>query len=112
MSCQGPLCSIPNALPLPQGRSPHAGATGPQPQQLGEENFKNQGFPPPPWAFLVAWMVKNLLAIQENCVPSLGRGDPLKKGLATHPSILAWRIPCTEEPAGLQSTVLRRAGHD
>ena len=112
MSCQGPLCSIPNALPHPQGRSPHGGATGPQPQQPGEENLKNQGFPPPPWSSLVARMVKNLLAMQENWILSLGQGDPLKKGLATHPRILAWRIPCTEEPAGLQSTVLQRAGHD
>ena len=40
---------------------------------------------------------------QEMWVPSLGREDPLEKGMATHPSILAWRIPWTEEPGGLQS---------
>ena len=44
-------------------------------------------------------------------VPSLGREDPLEKGMATHSSILAWRIPWTEEPGGLQSTRLQRVGH-
>ena len=48
-------------------------------------------------------MVKNLPAMQETRVPSLGWDDPLEKGMATHPSILAWRIPWTEEPGGLQS---------
>ena len=45
-------------------------------------------------------MVKNLPAMQETRVPSLGREDPLEKGTAAHSSILAWRIPWTEEPAG------------
>ena len=53
---------------------------------------------------LVAQKVKNLPAIQETQVPSLGRGDTLEKGMAIHFSILAWRIPWTEEPGGLQST--------
>ena len=43
---------------------------------------------------------------------SLGWGDPLEKEMATHSSILAWRIPWTEEPGGLQSTGLQRVGHD
>ena len=43
---------------------------------------------------------------------SLGQEDPLEKGMATHSSILAWRIPCTEEPGRLQSVVLQRVGHD
>ena len=47
--------------------------------------------------------VKNLPAMQETQVRSLGQEDPLKKGVATHSSILAWRIPWTEEPGGLQS---------
>ena len=47
-------------------------------------------------------MVKNLPAMQETQVPSLGWADPLEKGMATHSSIMAWRIPCTEEPGGLQ----------
>ena len=48
-------------------------------------------------------MVKNLLAMQESQVRSLGQEYPLEKGMATHSSILAWRIPWTEEPGGLQS---------
>ena len=48
-------------------------------------------------------MVKNLPAMQETWVRSLGQEDPLKKGMATHSSILAWRIPWTEDPGGLQS---------
>ena len=55
------------------------------------------------WASLVAQMVKNLPAMQENQVWSLSREDPLLKEMATHFSILAWRIPWTEEPSGLQS---------
>ena len=49
-------------------------------------------------------MVKNLHAVQETWVQSVGREDPLEKGMATHSSILAWRIPGTGEPGGLQST--------
>ena len=52
---------------------------------------------------LVAQMIKNLPAMQETQVQSLGWEDPLEKGMATHSSILAWRIPWTEEPGGLQS---------
>ena len=48
-------------------------------------------------------MVKNLPAMQETQVRSLGWEDPLEKDMATHSSILAWRIPWTEEPSGLQS---------
>ena len=48
-------------------------------------------------------MVKNLPAVQETQVQSLGREDPLEKGMAAHCSILAWRIPWTEGPGGLQS---------
>ena len=51
----------------------------------------------------MAQLVKNLLAAQETSVPSLGRKEPFEKGMATHSSILAWRIPRTEEPGGLQS---------
>ena len=46
-------------------------------------------------------MVKNLPAVQETCVQAPGWEDPLEKGMATHSSILAWRIPWTEEPGGL-----------
>ena len=51
----------------------------------------------------MAQTVKSLPVIQEVWVQSLGREDPLGKGMATHSSILAWRIPWTEEPGGLQS---------
>ena len=54
-------------------------------------------------ASLVAQMVKKLPAMQETQLQSLGQKDPLKKGVATHSSILTWRIPWTEEPGGLQS---------
>ena len=58
----------------------------------------------------MAQMVKNLPAMQETWVWSLGQKDPLEEGMATHSSILAWRIPWTEEPGGLQSTGLQRVG--
>ena len=51
----------------------------------------------------MAQMVENLPAMLETQVPSLGWEDPLEKGMATHSSIFAWRIPWTEEPGGLQS---------
>ena len=63
-------------------------------------------------ASLVALMVKNPPALQEMCVPSLGWEDPLEKGMATHSSILDWRIPWKEEPGGLQSVGSQRVGHD
>ena len=52
---------------------------------------------------LVDQMVKNPPAVQETRVPSPGQEDPLEKGMAVHSSIVAWRIPWTEEPGGLQS---------
>ena len=55
------------------------------------------------WASLIAQLVKNLPAMQETWVRFLGWEDPLEKEMATHSSILAWRIPWTEEPGGLQS---------
>ena len=57
-------------------------------------------------------MVKNLPAMQETGVHSLGWEDLLEKGIATHSSILAWRIPWTEEPGGLPSMGSHRVGHD
>ena len=57
-------------------------------------------------------MVKNLPAIQETRVLSLGWEDPLEEEITTHSSILAWRIPRTEEPGGLKSTESQRTGHD
>ena len=57
-------------------------------------------------------MVKNLPAVQETQVRSLGKEDPLEKGMATHSSILAWRIPWMEESSGLQSMGPQRVGDD
>ena len=59
------------------------------------------------WASLVAQSVKNLPAVQETQVRSLGREDPLEKEIATHSRILAWRIPWTDESGGLQSMGLQ-----
>ena len=63
-------------------------------------------------ASLVAQMLKNLPAMQETQVLSLGREDPLEKGISTHSSVLAWKIPWIEEPGGLQSMGSQRIGHD
>ena len=60
----------------------------------------------------VAQMVKNRPATWETWVRSLDQEDPLEKGMATHSSVLAWRIPWTEEPGGLQSMGSQRVGHD
>ena len=61
---------------------------------------------------LVAQSVKSLSAMQETQVQSLCEEDPLEKEMATHSNILAWRIPWTEEPGGLQSMGSQRVGHD
>ena len=62
--------------------------------------------------FQVVLVVKNLPAIQETRVQSLGQQDPLDKGMVTHSSILTWKIPWTEEPGRLQSIGSRRVGHN
>ena len=61
---------------------------------------------------LVAQMVKHLPTMQETQIQSLGREDLLEKEMSTHSSILAWKIPWTEEPGGLQSMGLQRVRHD
>ena len=61
---------------------------------------------------LVAQLVKNPPAVQETKLPSLGGENPLEKEMATHSSILAWRIPGTAEPGGLPSMQSHRVGHD
>ena len=60
----------------------------------------------------MAQVVKNPPTMQETQVQSLGWEDPLEKELATHPSILAWRIPWAEDPSGLQSMGWQRVGHN
>jgi len=59
----------------------------------------------------IAQSVKNLPAVQETRVRSLGWEDPLEKEMATHSSILAWKMSLTEEPGGLQSMGSQRVGH-
>ena len=71
---------------------------------------------PGPWhvvrASLVVQMVKNLPAVQETWVGTLGQEDPLEKGMATHSSILALRVPWTEQSGELQPMGCQRTGHD
>ena len=84
----------------------------------GLENFKHyfgEGNGNPlqySWASLVAQPIKNLPAMQETWVRSLGWKDPLEKGMAVYSTILAQRILWTEEPSGLQSMAAQRVGHD
>ena len=74
---------------------------------------KKKGFLPEGiWASLVAQMVKNLPAMWEISVQSLGWEDSLEKGMGTHSSILAWRIPWIEESGGIQSMGLQRVRLD
>ena len=73
-------------------------------------------YPSPRWwsikrASLVAQLIKSLPAVQETWVESLGQEDSLEKEVATHSSILAWRVPWTEEPSSLQSMGLQRVSH-
>ena len=87
-----------HAGPIPEwGRSPRGGHGNPLQYS---------------WASLVAQMVKNPPAMQETWVRSLGGEDPLQEGMATHSSILAWRIPWIEDPSGLRSMGSQRVGHD
>ena len=60
----------------------------------------------------MAQTVKHLPTMLETWIQSLGQGDPLEKEMATHSSTLAWKIPWTEEPGGLQSMGSQRVGHD
>ena len=64
------------------------------------------------WVSLVAQMIRNLPAMREPWIQSLGQEDPLEKGMATHSSILAWRIPWTVELSGLQSMKLQKVRHN
>ena len=63
------------------------------------------------WASLIVQLVKNLPAVQETQVQSLGQEDLLEKEMVTHSIILAWKIPCTEKTDRLQATGSQRVGH-
>ena len=86
--------------------APEAGAS-PGSGRVGETYVPQQRR-----ASLLAQSVKDLPAMQETWVQSLGQEDPLDEGMASHSRIVAWRIPWTEEPGGLQSMGLQRVGHD
>ena len=73
---------------------------------LKREGLRTEG------ASLVAQTIKRLPAMRETWVRSLGREDPLQKAMATHSSTLAWSIPWTEEPGGLQSMGSQRVGYN
>ena len=85
-----------------------------------QNNYYNKSCSVPPKKFkgsserasLVVQTVKNSPAMQETWVLSLGQEDPLEKGMGTHSSIFAWRIPWTEEPSRLLSMELQRGGYD
>ena len=72
---------------------------------MGPENGQS-------WPSLVTQMVKNLPEVREAQVRSLSQEDPLQKGMATHSSVLAWRIPWAEQLGGQQPMGLHRVGHD
>ena len=76
--------------------------------------LKNLGIKPPsdPAAFLIAQLVKNLPAMQETWVQSLGQEGPMEKEMAPHSSTLAWKIPGTGEPGGLPSMGSHRVRYD
>ena len=81
--------------------------------QKSTKNYLNFCLQAPfPEGFPGGSVAKNLPAMQETQVPSLGWEDPVEKGVATHSTVLAWRIPWTEEPGGLQSMGSQRVGHN
>ena len=82
----------------------------PPASRFGTCDWQNNG--PQWWATLVAQMVKRLPTMRETWVRSLGQELPLEKEMATHSSILAWKLPWMEEPGRLQSMRLQRVGHD
>ena len=86
--------------------------TLPRPELDWNPGLVIKSLPPPSGASLVAQTVKNLSAMWETQVPSLGQEDPLEKRMAAHSSVLAWRIPWTEEPGGLQPIGLQRVVQD
>ena len=93
-------CSVVKILPANARDTRDAGLISGLGKSPGEGNGNLLQYS---WASLVVQTIKNPPAMQEIWVPSLGQEDPLEEGMASHSSILAWRIPWTEEPGGLQS---------
>ena len=98
MDCSPPGSSV-------HGDSPgnNTGLLFPTPGDLPNPGIKTASLMSPYWASLVAQSITNLPAMQDTWVRFLGQEDPLEKEMADHSSILAWRIPWTEEPGRLQS---------
>ena len=123
--CDSMICSLPgSSVPeISQARiqewvaiSISRGSSRPRDQTqvscLAGGFFTTKPLRKPKIASLMAQRINHLPAMQETQVQSLGWEDPLEKEMATHSSILAWRIPWTEEPGELQSTGSQRVGHD
>ena len=83
-----------------------------EPGRLQSVGLQRVGHDWKTWTSLVAQTVKRLSTMQETCVPSLGREDPLEKEMAIYSSTIAWKIPWTEEPGRLQSMGSQRVRHD
>ena len=109
-----PALRLPSPAQCPAGRMPGLVCWGRRRAGLAENHHAHEPLCPacPSQAALVAQVVRNPPTMQETRVPPLGREDPLEKGMAPHSSILAWRVPWTEEPSGLQSPGSQRVGHD
>ena len=100
-----------SGLPFPPlGDLPDPGIV---PESPASPALQADSLPTEPWGSpsLVAQMVKNQPAMRETQIQSLGREDPLEKGMATHSSILAWRFPWIEKPGRLQSMGFQTVGH-
>ena len=120
-----PCSALPPGLPLPSSKAlPPPLSPCPHPAKV-LPSFSPSCLYPPGYLFLAytleysvpraspgAQTVKHLPAMRETWVLSLGREDPLEKEMATHPRILAWKTPWTDEPGGLESTGLQSLRHD
>ena len=110
-SCPSHSFSVQQFVLLNTGLEIEKSAAWGEQQEMLEYNFFSICiYPERLWASLVAQMIRNLPAMLKTEVRSLAGEDPLEKGMATHSSILAWRIPWTEEPDGLQSMESQRIG--
>ena len=108
----------PSSLPCVASLTPGRGEAGESTQDLAQDHIlhalpqTNEAGSQAFWGFPGGSAVKNPPVMEETWVQSLGREDPLEKGMATHSSILTWEIPWTEEPDGLQSTGSQRVRYN
>ena len=104
---------FPILIPLPPPSPPAPSRFSQRTRSQRLSHASNLGLVPPAiGASLVVLKVKSLPAVLEIWAQSLGQEDPLEKGMATHSSIFAWKIPWTEKPGGLQSMTCQRVGLD